>query len=101
MKIRKFHKYDDAGHGWLKVSVKDILKYMNVDDIMKLTSYSYYRNGYVFLEEDCDMSLFCNVLESKDIKFEIIRHHTDKQSKIRNYDDFDIKTFITVLDNQK
>lgn len=76
--------YTDSGHGWAKVSIKDLLK-LNIAD--KISTYSYiHKNGLnAYLEEDCDLSTYLKALDAKGIKFKFIEKHTNKSSKIRSY----------------
>lgn len=45
----------DPGHGWLEVS-RETLKDLGIYD--KISSFSYENNNRVYLEEDCDVTLF-------------------------------------------
>jgi hypothetical protein len=76
--------YTDAGHGWAKVSLKELSR-LNIID--KISSYSYiHKNGlYAYLEEDCDLSTYLKALDAKGIQYKFIEKHTDKSSKIRSY----------------
>ena len=49
--------YSDAGHGWLKVSARELI---NLDLLSKITRYSYMSPSgrWVYLEEDCDMTTY-------------------------------------------
>lgn len=47
--------YSDPGHGWAKVHVDHLADYGILE---KITSYSYQRGSWVYLEEDCDLSTF-------------------------------------------
>lgn len=78
----KFDVYTDPGHGWLKVPVSKLKEYGVHDDI---SQYSYYRNGYAFLEEDCDAGKFIKAVEATGKKVEFRVHYANKSSKIRNY----------------
>tara|TARA_R110000796_G_scaffold241676_1_gene363439 strand:- start:82 stop:336 length:255 start_codon:yes stop_codon:yes gene_type:complete len=72
---------DDA-HGWLRV---DKLKYIRSN--FRASPYSYYDDQYVYLEEDCDASLYIN--EHKvinDIPVQMI----NGLSQIRNLDHISI-----------
>jgi hypothetical protein len=72
--------YSDSGHGWAKVERK------LVDQLqLSISSYSYQRGAYVYLEEDCDLSKFC-VAYDKPITFKEL--HTNKTSKIRGYESY-------------
>jgi len=78
--------YNDPGHGWGKVPIR-ILKTLGITD--KITTYSYYRNGFAFLEEDCDMTTFIHACKEKGIILNYREHHTNRSSKIRNYEGYD------------
>ena len=56
----KFHT--DPGHGWLEVPQVD-LDALGVTD--QVSEYSYFRNGQVFLEEDCDATYFGKAFEER------------------------------------
>jgi len=51
----KHNFFTDGSHGWLKVSKKRLDK-LNILD--KITSCSFMRGDYVYLEEDCDLSTY-------------------------------------------
>jgi len=75
--------YSDPGHGWLKVE-KRMLEQFGIDD--KISYYSYARGDYVYLEEDCDASLFIGALKDRGIEYEFKEHISlSKDSPIRNY----------------
>ncbi len=81
--MKKYHFFEDPGHGWLKVSKKE-LKSLNIAD--KISAYSYMRGEDVFLEEDQDAPIFCQAKNTPNFfNTYVITHFSDKQSKIRNY----------------
>ena len=51
--------YEDPGHGWLEVPMREIAE-LGIAD--KISSCSYRDNANAYLEEDCDMAIF---LEAK------------------------------------
>ena len=62
---KRYKYYHDAGHGWLRVKLVDLLE-LGLDD--KVTNCSYMDDEYVYLEHDCDAPLFINksaVIESQ------------------------------------
>jgi len=83
-----FEFYSDPSHGWLKVP-KQLLHILGIAH--NISHYSYDKNGYVYLEEDRDMSIFVGAFEEcfkirpsvKD------RRQSNKQSCIRNYERYD------------
>jgi len=79
----KFDFYSDPAHGWLKVTMRELLD-LGIAD--KITGYSYMKGENVYLEEDSDLTTFFEAYESKyNKKPQFIEHNTDKSSRIRNY----------------
>ena len=83
--IMKFTLYSDPGHGWLKVS-KKLLTELNIAD--KISSYSYQRGDFAFLEEDCDLAVFFEAMSVKGETIEYKYQIGNKTSRIRNYDSY-------------
>lgn len=77
-----FNVYADPGHAWAKVPRKFL---QELDILNRISSYSYQRKENVYLEEDCDLSLLVETLQSKGIKFSFKEYHGNKTSRIRNY----------------
>ena len=50
-------KIDDPSHGWLRVPVTDLNKVGAA--LQDFSRYSYRDSRFVYLEEDCDMGVFC------------------------------------------
>ncbi len=87
----KYQFYSDGGHGWIKVSI-DELKKLGIHE--KISNYSYMKNGYAYLEEDCDLSLFFKAKGFTDFdKVVNNNRQSDKQSKIRNYQTYNFNTY--------
>ena len=82
MKIRF---YADPGHGWGKVKISK-LKDLGILD--KISSYSYTRGDYAYLEEDCDLHIFCRAMRAKGKTVTFRAYHSNKSSRIRNYQSF-------------
>lgn len=80
-----FTKYNDPAHGWVKVTRKQLVKWGLVD---KVSSYSYAKGGYVYLEEDCDATILFNRLEEMGVPFSIRDKYSNKMSKVRLYGDY-------------
>lgn len=89
MKTKTYDFYADPSHGWLKVS-RDELNGLNI--LSEITGYSYQRNGSVYLEEDDDLSTFTNAMKGLGITVKKRYHHTNRESKIRSYESFHLKT---------
>jgi hypothetical protein len=79
---KTFDVYEDPGHGWVKVKLSYIKK-LGIQD--EISSYSYLRGEYAYLEEDCDASVLIAALKKNGIEAKFRSHHSDKSSKIRNY----------------
>ena len=77
-----FTFFSDPGHGWLQVPV-DFLKFvgLKIDDF---TDYSYRSGGNVYLEEDCDASLFLKACKASNIKPVIVESFRDYDSFVRS-----------------
>ncbi len=86
MKNRTYKFYADPGHGWLKVSKKELV---NLGIADKITAYSYMKGEYAYLEEDLDLSTFVKALENTGIKFNCTGTTcANRQSRIRNYQNY-------------
>jgi hypothetical protein len=79
----KFDIYTDAGHGWLKVSKKQLKELCIAESI---SHYSYQRGDFAYLEEDCDLPKFVQAMDKIGKCVEYRPHHSNKSSKIRSYD---------------
>lgn len=51
----QYRMIEDPGHGWLEVDISELVS-LGIAD--KVSSYSYQNGPTVYLEEDCDLSLF-------------------------------------------
>ena len=84
--------YCDPGHGWLKVSFKE-LKDLGIQD--KITHHSYMRwNGEswdCYLEEDCDATLFYETKKALGVKIKPTYKYSQKSSKIRSYYEYNTR----------
>lgn len=79
------HFYSDPGHGWAKVK-RELL--YDLEIAQDISSYSYIRGDYVYLEEDCDLSALCRALDKRNIPVKFINHNANKPSKIRSYESY-------------
>lgn len=78
-----FDVYEDPGHAWCKVP-RSLIETLGIAG--DITGYSYQRGDYVYLEEDCDLSLFASTMRATGHIVKYREHHTDKSSKIRSYE---------------
>jgi hypothetical protein len=65
----KFTYYTDPGHGWIRVK-KQLLIQLNI--AFDISNYSYMKGNFAYLEEDCDMGIFCEAKERLGEKFGFI-----------------------------
>lgn len=74
--------YADPGHAWARVSM-GLLHGLKIAD--QISTYSYRRDDYAYLEEDCDFSRLVAAAQAAGIAIKLRHFHTNKQSKIRGY----------------
>lgn len=76
--------FSDPGHGWARVPRAKLVK-LGIAD--KISSFSYQKGVNVYLEEDCDLSVYIEALKARGItEFKWIGSSSNKTSKIRNYE---------------
>ena len=83
-------KYDfisDPGHGWLKVPRSEV---NSLGIGPKVSSFSYEQGDYVYLEEDCDASLFVEAKKAKNEACEFNFIDIDRMSPIRRMNRFSL-----------
>jgi len=85
MKTMTLNYYQDPGHGWVKIKLTK-LKELGIDQ--KITYFSYMRSDYAYLEEDCDLTTLIKACEDKGIVLYFRDHHSNRDSKIRNYQSY-------------
>ena len=76
--------HSDPGHGWLAVKRKELVRLAILN---KVSQCSYQRGGTVYLEEDCDASLFIDAKDKAGEKFEHRESYQDN-TPIRHYAGF-------------
>ncbi len=81
--MRKLKFYSDAGHGWLAVP-RSKLHSLNILD--KISEYSYQSKSgkTVYLEEDCDATLFLRTIEQLNQEVSLLDVDHGDKSWIRN-----------------
>jgi len=79
--------HNDPGHAWLAVKRAE-LKRLGILD--KISGCSYQNGNTVYLEEDCDASLFLDAKEKADEKVtkEQVRESYKEYTPIRTYERF-------------
>jgi hypothetical protein len=79
-----FQFYSDPGHGWLRVDLASA-KAVGLEP-SNFSTYSYQQGHWLYLEEDCDASLFVKAYTDKHNRTPVIKEHsTNRESVIRNY----------------
>jgi len=82
--MKTFDYIQDPGHGWIKTPIK-LLVELGIHN--EISHYSYYRDGFAYLEEDCDLARFFSAFNARfgvDPKLRS-RVAREKRSKIRSY----------------
>ena len=87
MKAIKTVFYSDPGHGWLRVP-KKILVELGIQD--KISSFSYMKGQYVYLEEDADLSLFADSVGDFSKWKELMSESYSESSAIRRFSRYEI-----------
>lgn len=82
MRSLTLNYYQDPGHGWVRVSMGLLHGLKIAEDI---SPYSYRRESYAYLEEDCDLSRLLTAAKAAGITIKLKQFHTNKTSKIRGY----------------
>lgn len=78
--------FTDPGHGWLRVPRRDLV---TLGVAHRITPYSYQKDAYVYLEEDCDASRFLQAAEAAGWKVTVQeRVQARHPSVIRTYDEY-------------
>ena len=82
--MKTFDYIQDSGHGWIKTPIK-LLVELGIHK--EISSYSYYRDGFAYLEEDCDLTRFFNAFNARFGFDPKLRNRVAriKRSKIRSY----------------
>jgi hypothetical protein len=80
-----FTMFNDPGHAWLAVR-RNELEDMGIMD--RISPYSYQKGALVYLEEDCDFSVFVSARIARNKPFHVIEEYTDGFSPIRNFQSF-------------
>lgn len=81
-KSKTLNYFTDPDHGWVRVRRDDLIFQTIANEV---TSCSYQRGNYVYLEEDCDLGLYYKELKARGYEIKWKSSHTDKRSKIRSY----------------
>ncbi len=81
--MKTFDFISDPGHGWVKVPVTLLLELGIESDI---SPFSYYRDGFAYLEEDCDASRFFAAMDKAGRPWKLReRVACRRRSRVREY----------------
>ena len=75
--------FADPGHAWGRVR-KSVLIALGINQ--SISTYSYMRGDYAYLEEDRDLYVLIVALKRNNIPFDITERFANGDSKIRRYD---------------
>lgn len=98
--MKTFDYIQDPSHGWIKAPINLLAE---LEILGSISTYSYVRGAYVYLEEDCDAAVFMNAFNARfgvdpKLKSKVARN---KYSKIRSYDQFNrVHTICHILGAQ-
>lgn len=80
-----YNVYSDPGHGWGRVRRSKLIK---LGILGKITTYSFQRGEWVYLEEDFDLTQFVLACRAAGEEPKFREFCTNHESKIRNYEYF-------------
>lgn len=81
-----FRKIDDSAHGWLEVP-KQLIAQLRI--ATRISRFSYVNRNYVYLEEDCDMTLFMDAMRRMNYDFRISETYCDGDCFVRRLPNFE------------
>jgi hypothetical protein len=82
----KLDVISDPGHAWAKVSIR-LLDRLNLLDV--ITSYSYIRGEFAYLEEDLDLGELMRAAQAAGIPLTFReRVARERRSRVREYDQY-------------
>lgn len=76
------NRYYDPGHSWLQVP-RYLLEESDCE--AAISPYSYFKRGFAYLEEDCDLTTFWQATKLKGMSFKINDVISNDDSIIRGY----------------
>lgn len=86
MSKKVYQFYCDPGHGWLKVKLSEL---ESLKILHKISSCSYVKEGYIYLEEDRDAVIFVQAKEKIGEKVVTKGKYSDRRSRIRSYNRYE------------
>ena len=85
MKTQKLTFHCDPSHGWLEVPRADAIALGLAD---KISRFSHIGGHSLYLEEDCDATLYLDAAKAAGYTLNIVERYTDSDSPIRNFDQY-------------
>ena len=82
---KTFTFYSDPSHGWMKVPRKLPVE---LEVQSKISSCSYQRGDFVYLEEDRDAGIVLDCLKEKGVTPVVKEKNSNKSSRIRSYSSY-------------
>lgn len=79
--VKPFKFYADPGHGWLCVP-KEIIEWLGITG--NVTKYSYFDENNIYLEEDCDATMFDRAIKEKGLSYSIEEIYHAGNSPVRS-----------------
>lgn len=77
--------FSDSGHGWLKVSARELIE---LDLLQKISRYSFMSASgrWIYLEEDCDLSTYLIATNRSNDWWSLnVKSKYSDRSAVRNY----------------
>ena len=86
---KRYHLYTDSGHAWLRVPKAELA---SLGIAEKISQYSYIRDQYAYLEEDCDCFIFETAKQIQNPDWQLDENHiilhSSNNSSIRDYESY-------------
>ena len=92
--VKKFTVYDDGGHCYCAVPL-ELLRELRISKLISGFSYIDHNAGIVYIEEDCDMAIFCERMKADGIKFELeeewveVDEDSDSERWVHQFDSYE------------
>jgi hypothetical protein len=96
---KQFDYIQDPGHGWVKVPLA-LIRELGIAE--KITRFSYWHAGHVYLEEDCDTCTFMNAYHAAfgfDPKLRD-RVARERRSRVRGYDPYGYRPEVNMYSSR-
>ena len=90
--MNTFTMHSDPGHGWLEVSIQEVRQALL--DTSDFSQFSFMRGEKLYLEEDCDASLFIRCWEQAIGPIQIEERYSQYEHWIRALPRIEVEIFI-------